>query len=151
MMKFKVLFILVLITSFSNCKKDTQKSSEIIIEVEDIGLLDTLTLKLNNGEKWVANNETQIGMLKMDSIIKAFKSDKTNIYMDLGRNLSKQTSFIIKSCNMTGEAHDQLHVVLVPMLDKISVLKESNSQQENKRVLINLEELIDEYFNHFEL
>ncbi len=122
-MKPKLLITLLLVILISSCKKDSQKSVSNTGETEDISLLDTLTLKLNGGEKWIANNETQIGIVKMDSIIKKFKNDETNNYLGLGNNLSKQTSFIIKSCNMTGEAHDQLHVVLVPMLDEISILK----------------------------
>ena len=131
--------------------KKTQKSISNISETEEISLLDTLTLKLNNGEKWVANNETQIGILKMDSIITAFKSDGNEDYSSLGKAISKQTSFIIKSCNMTGEAHDQLHVVLVPMLDEISILKESTNAEESKSALNELEDLMEGYFSHFRI
>ena len=147
-MKIKIL-IIILIVSFSSCKKETQKSVTNTFESEEISLLDTLALKLNNGEKWVANNETQIGIIKMDSIISAFKTNGNQDYTSLGKDLSKQTSFIIKSCNMTGEAHDQLHVVLVPMLDEISILKESTNTEENKSALNELQELIEGYFSHF--
>ena len=147
-MKIKIL-IIILIALFSSCKKETQKSVTNTSESEEINLLDTLTLKLNNGEKWVANNETQIGIIKMDSIISSFKTKGSQDYTSLGKDLSKQTSFIIKSCNMTGEAHDQLHVVLVPMLDEISILKESTNTEENKSALNELQELIEGYFSHF--
>ena len=150
-MKPKLLITLLLVILISSCKKDSQKSVSNSVETEDISLLDTLTLKLNNGEKWVANNETQIGIVKMDSIIKKFKNDETNNHLGLGNDLSKQTSFIIKSCNMTGEAHDQLHVVLVPMLDEISILKESKNTEESITALVELELLIKAYFSHFEI
>jgi hypothetical protein len=149
-MKYKVFFILVLIASFSSCKKEFQKNSINTTETEEISLLDTLTLKLNNGEKWNVNNATQIGIEKMDSIISSFKSKKESSFVELGQNLSKQTSFIIKSCDMTGEAHDQLHVVLVPMLDEISIIKESENTYESRKALGELESLIEAYFNHFE-
>ena len=150
-MKPKLLITLLLVILISSCKKDSQKSVSNSVETEDISLLDTLTLKLNNGEKWVANNETQIGIVKMDSIIQKFKNDETNNYLGLGNDLSKQTSFIIKSCNMKGESHDQLHVVLVPMLDKISTLKESDNIEECKSSLVELENLIESYFYHFKV
>ena len=149
-MKIKIL-IIILFVSFSSCKKETQKSVSNISETEEISLLDTLTLKLNNGEKWVANNETQFGIIKMDSIITAFKADSNEDYTSLGKAISKQTSFIIKSCNMTGEAHDQLHVVLVPMLDEISILKESTNAEESKSALNELEDLMEGYFSHFRI
>lgn len=150
-MKTKVLIIIIFAALFISCKKEAQKTVSNTTETEEISLLDTLTLKLNNSERWVVNNETQIGVLKMDSIIKAFKADEKANYLDLGKDLSKQTSFIIKSCNMTGEAHDQLHVVLVPMLDEISTFKEANNVDESKSALTELETLIDAYFSHFKL
>ncbi len=148
-MKIKIIVIAILFISFSGCKKEAQKSDSNVSETEEISLLDTLTLKLNNGEKWVANNATQIGVTKMDSIINSFTSNKENNYIELGKDLSKQTSYIIKSCDMTGEAHDQLHVILVPMLDEISILKESMNIEESRTALIELENLIEGYFNHF--
>ncbi len=87
----------------------------------------------------------------MDSIIKAFRFEGNNNYLNLGKDLSIQTAYIISSCNMTGEAHDQLHVVLVPMLDKISTLKESDNIEDCESSLIELETLIEDYFNHFKI
>lgn len=146
----KILIAIILVVSFSSCKKDSETNPEIKAETKEISLLDTLTLKLDNGKKWVVNNATQIGISKMDSIISSFKSNKENSFVELGQNLSKQTSFIIKSCDMTGEAHDQLHVLLVPMLDEISILKESENSKESKSAMSELESLIEAYFNHFE-
>ena len=135
---------------FFGCKKETQKSVPNTFESKEISLLDTLKLRLDNGKKWVVNDATQLGITKMDSIINSFKSSKDEDFASLGNNLSKQTSFIIKNCDMTGEAHDQLHVILVPILDEISILKESNNKHEYKKALNNLEGLIDDYFNHFQ-
>ncbi len=142
-------FLLILAFVFA-CKNKSRKLTPISSNNENISLLDTLTLRLNNGEKWIANSDTQIGIIKMDSIINAFKSDGNSDYLVLGKELSIQTGHIIKSCNMKGEAHDQLHVVLVPMLDEISILKESEDAAESKKALVELESLIEDYFNHFE-
>ena len=148
-MRVNILIVLVVIISISACNDKTKNTTSVNTTTQNISLLDTLTLKLNNGEKWVANNETQIGIIKMDSIVNKFKTDGNEDYSSLGETLSKQTSFIIKSCNMTGDAHDQLHVVLVPMLDEISILKESINKEESKNALIELEDLIEGYFSHF--
>ena len=147
----KYRFIVFFITSliFFNCKKEVKKSTQSNTIIEEVNPLDTLPLRLNNGEKWIVNNATQIGVAKMDSILKSFNSNKDENYLGLGNNLSQQTSFIIKSCDMTGEAHDQLHVVLVPMLDEIYILKDSNDFEEQKRAVNNLELLIDRYYEHF--
>ena len=145
--KFIVFFINSLI--FFSCKNEVKKSTQSNTIIEEVNPLDTLPLRLNNGEKWIVNNATQIGVAKMDSILKSFNSNKDENYLGLGNNLSQQTSFIIKSCDMTGEAHDQLHVVLVPMLDEIYILKDSNIIDEQKRATNNLELLINIYYDHF--
>jgi hypothetical protein len=142
MKKKYILFILICLV-FSNCKNET-KSKETSVD-------DNLELILNNNEKWLVNPETHKGIKIMDSIISVFKKKKDKDYKTLGENLSKQTSYIIKNCSMKGEPHDQLHVVLVPMLDEIGTLKESNNYTKSKKALTQLETLIQLYFSHFKL
>ena len=150
-MRNYILFIAILSITIASCKQDSEKKSLVKPNTEEISLLDTLSLRLNSGEKWIVNNETHDGVSKMDSIITAHKTNKEDNYINLGNNLSKQTSFIIKSCNMTGEAHDQLHVILVPMLDEIYVLKDSQNTEEQRKAAQNLEELIVTYFKYFKI
>lgn len=141
------LFILLL-----SCKSETNKENyNQDSEVESISILDTLSLKLNVNEKWIANIETHEGVSKMDSIISGFKRNKDNDYKVLGETLSKQTSYIIKNCSMKGEPHDQLHVVLIPMLDEISILREEDNEAKAKSALDNLEVLIRAYFKFFKV
>ena len=150
-MRYNILFIVILIISIVSCKQDSEKKPLVKPNSEEISLLDSLGLRLNSGEKWIVNNETHVGVSKMDSIITAHKTNKEDNYINLGNSLSKQTSFIIKSCNMTGEAHDQLHVILVPMLDEIYVLKDSQNTEEQRKAAQNLEELIVTYFKYFKI
>lgn len=132
------------------CKSETKnEDSNPEAEVETISILDTLALKLNANQKWIANAETHEGVLKIDSIMSAFKTNKSTDYKSLGSKLSKQTSYIIKHCSMKGESHDQLHVVLIPMLDEISVLREENDAQKTKMAFHNMEQLIGAYFKFF--
>jgi len=144
-----VIIILFLVVVFS-CKNESKKENDERIEIQEMSLIENEQLKLNNGEKWIANNETHEGVKNMDSIIKAFKTAKIRDYGLLGGTLSLQTSYIIEQCDMKGEPHDQLHVVLVPMLDDIAVLKDADINK-SKLALENLEGLIKIYFNHFKL
>ena len=45
---------------------------------------------------------------------------------------------------MKGEPHNQLHIVLHPILTEVAALKE------NKTTTNDLEQLLSDYFNHFE-
>ena len=147
-MKTKILYLAILTLCLTSCKKNEKKSIDVTQKIEET-VDESTILKLNNGEKWIANPETHIGVSKMDSILNVFKSDTAKDYNTLGESLSKQTSFIIQKCNMKGESHDQLHQVLVPMLDEISIIKESQSQDDKNEALTNLEILIRSYFMHF--
>lgn len=148
-LSFLILCLLMVILS---CKSEVkQVTSDQDSDVKTTSILDTLSLKLNANEKWLANAETHEGVLKMDAIISEFKRNKVMDYKGLGETLSKQTSYIIKNCSMKGEPHDQLHVVLIPMLDEISILREEDHNAKSERAVENLEALIQAYFEHFQL
>ena len=50
---------------------------------------------------------------------------------------------------MSGEAHDQLHIVLSEILTKISKLKEVDSPDAGKTYVNNLSKDIQTYFSYF--
>ena len=52
---------------------------------------------------------------------------------------------------MKGEPHDQLHVVLIPMLDEISILREETDEEKTIQALHNLELLVSTYFKFFKV
>ncbi|WP_152604843.1 hypothetical protein [Psychroserpens jangbogonensis] len=148
----KVFVIGCFLIFMIGCKSETKKvNSKQGSDVETISIVDTLSLKLNATEKWIANAETHEGITKMDSIISAFKTEDLSDYKTLGKTLSKQTGYIIKHCSMKGEPHDQLHVVLIPMLDEISVLREEKNIEKTQSALDNLELLIGAYFKFFKV
>lgn len=144
-MKIK-LAILLLAVVFS-CKSESGKTTEANTDTVEISTTDN-ELQLNNGKKWIANTETHIGMKRIDSILKNHSSLDATV---LGEALSKQTSYIIKSCNMKGKAHDQLHVVLLPILEEISVIKDEKNITTPSKSIAKLKTLSVQYFNYFDI
>ncbi|RLD29931.1 MAG: hypothetical protein DRI75_01545 [Bacteroidetes bacterium] len=132
-----------------SCRNETQINNSNTTEAEEVTVDKSTKLSLDNGKKWLANKETHIGIKNMDSLIEAFTANNAKNYFELGEALSKQTSYVIKNCTMKGESHNQLHVVLVPMLDEISVLKDTTDSEERKKIIKNLQKLIEIYFQHF--
>lgn len=124
-MKSLSFIFIVFVLVFLSCKNNKKPTG--IVAAQNITIADTLQLTFNNGNKWLVNLETHEGVKHMDSILKRFDSENSKNYQELGNQLSKQTSYVIKNCTMTGESHDQLHVVLVPILDEISVLRETEN------------------------
>ena len=144
-MKTRLFVLIIFSLFFSTCKDEENKKN-----IETPINIDLSELKLDNDKKWIANLETHDGVKNMYTIIKKFQSRTDKDYIVLSDALSKETSVIIEKCSMKGEPHDQLHVVLVPMLDEISVLKETNSNSDSKKAaLAKLEFLMKKYFEHF--
>lgn len=134
-----IALIVIIFMSFYSCKNENNKANvEAEIQLEG--------LTLNNNEKWIANDETHIGMKRIDSILKNNTSTDGKV---LGNALSKETSYIIKSCDMEGEAHDQLHVVLVPILEEITDIKDIENSKELEKKTKYLSRLVSTYFKFF--
>lgn len=133
-----LILLLVLVVS---CKSETNEKNEEVLSVSDS------QLQFNDGKKWIANTETHIGMKRIDSLLKNNSSFNGKL---LGEAISKQTTYIIKSCNMKGKAHDQLHLVLVPILEDVSELKESKDALKSKQIQYKLELRLQDYFKYFE-
>lgn len=143
--KALIIFILLSIFCFNNCKNQ----DHFPINKDRLIIVDTIPLKKVNNIKWNANKATQIGMHKIDSTIEKFQSLKRQDFKNLGALLSKETSAIVKNCDMTGEAHDQLHLVLVPILEQILVLKEDHDITDKNTAVKNIENLIGVYHRYF--
>lgn len=134
-MKAKYIIILLVLISVFSCKNE---GAETVIQLEG--------LTLNNNEKWVANEETHIGMKHMDSILKKYPDLDGEVLVDA---LSKETGYIIKNCDMKGEEHDQLHVVLLPILESISNLKDLANASDVEKEVTKLKQLTTTYFQYF--
>ncbi|MBU2922550.1 hypothetical protein KO504_14475 [Winogradskyella psychrotolerans] len=128
---------MILLSCYS-CKNNTTEPQAVQLE----------GLTLNNNEKWIANEETHIGMKRIDSILKNNTSTRGKT---LGDILSKQTSYIIKSCDMESEAHDQLHVVLVPILEEITDIKDLENASDIDKKVTTLKRLTATYFQYFKI
>ncbi len=110
-------------------------------------------VRLNNGKKWEANSETTEGIENMQRLIGEFQSnpDAPSLegYHTLGEALQTEFDNILKRCTMEGEAHEQLHNYLLPMVKHMKTLKEGKGQEEIKASLARLSEHLKEYENYF--
>ena len=164
-MKFKLsIAIISALFVFAACNNSNEQSEENKETTEQISEHDKhssnehkedsekkIVLKLNGDEKWEANQATGIGMTKIKDVLSAINTDGMTVeqYRELGEKLSEQTDYIINKCDMSGPAHDNLHIVLTEILTKISELKEVNSPDEGKTYVNNLSKDIKTYFEYF--
>jgi hypothetical protein len=107
------------------------KIIKILIITLTLGACNTQESKLlndvkqNNGAVWSANIETTNGMHNMQEYISVFRkqnidylteNEKIEKYHKVNLELKREFNLIIKSCSMQGEAHNQLHNYILPML-----------------------------------
>jgi len=137
-----VILLLICSVSFSSCKENTEKKERMNI-VED-------HVELNNGKRWKANAETTIGIEKMISRMQSFSEKENSLgYNQLKDSLESDFTEIFQKCNMKGEAHNQLHNYLKPMVDLFEGL-DSKELESNKKNFSKLDEHLLIYKNYFE-
>lgn len=153
MKKSTQLFLAVTILFFAvSCKNTTEKKAteEQPQQTEEQHYNEVEELKLNNGNLWEANTETTNGINAMLQLMNNFSEvESPEAYATLKQNLESEFKTIIKECTMTGEAHDQLHVFIVPMRDLFKGL--TASDLENSKMHFNkLNAHLKTYKNYFE-
>lgn len=114
-----------------------------------------LTLSLNNGAKWKSDESTFTGMKRLELTLfnfsKDFKEPTINDYNKLGEALANINADIIKQCSMEGKDHDQLHILLAPMLENVDVIKKGTDPVQVEENVQELRSAITKFFAHFEV
>ena len=106
---------------------------------------------LNNGEKWQANPETSAGISNMLDLAERFgrgEAAAATDCADLAKALKKEFNTIFEKCTMKGEAHDQLHKFLLPMVQQFKLIGEGKGN-ECKQHVKSLTSHLKEYGNYF--
>ncbi|MDP3311776.1 hypothetical protein [Lutibacter sp.] len=147
------LFAVAILFIFTiSCKNTTEKKpeQEQPQQTEEQHHNEVEVLQLNNGKLWEANSETSEGINAMLELMANFSEvENPEAYATLKQNLETQFKTIIEKCSMTGEAHDQLHLFIVPMKDLFNGLTSSdivNSKENFNKLNAHLKT----YKNYFE-
>ncbi|MBK5214376.1 MAG: hypothetical protein JJE55_12025 [Flavobacteriaceae bacterium] len=106
-------------------------------------------IKLDNGNKWEANLETTEGVDKMLNLIKASDSKTVEDYHTLASKLNEDKNVVIKKCTMEGPSHDNLHVFLHPLIEKIEALGKVSTTDEGAEVTASIKENLEGYYEYF--
>jgi hypothetical protein len=114
-----------------------------------------IKLSFNNGAKWNSDESTFTGMKRLELTLYNFnnniKQPSVADYNKLGVALANIDSDIISQCTMKGKDHDQLHVLLAPMLANVDVIKNGDDMLEIKDNTEALNEALRKFFEHFEV
>src|SRR5690606_15627122 len=166
-MKKTILSLAILSALLVSCNEtkhkhkntDTVETTEGVHEHElEEMAAETLTMhnswvneiKLNNGNKWEANLETTEGVDKMLNLVKSSDPKTVEDYHALASKLNEEKNYVVKKCTMEGPSHDNLHVFLHPLIEKIEALGKVSSTDEGAEVTANIQENLEGYYDYFQ-
>lgn len=107
------------------------------------------SLQLNNGEKWIVNDEMKPFVSQGEALLEAYIANNDSDYKALANQIKEQNSQLIKSCTMDGRSHDELHVWLHPHLELVDALSETDSKEEADGIITQLTNSYNEYKQFF--
>lgn len=156
----------ILLSAFSlmliNCKetkKENPTEAETTIEkvehdshtgaTQELDSSWASDMVLNNGIKWQANKETNDGVMAMLTLINEAKTSTTAEYKKLGDNLNEVKNTVVKECTMKGASHDNLHVWLHPLIEKIEMLQKVENTEEGEYLTSNIKNHLEGYYEYF--
>lgn len=107
-------------------------------------------IQLNGDDKWEANLETTEGVDKMLNLVKTSDPKTVEDYHTLASKLNEDKNYVVKKCTMEGPSHDNLHVFLHPLIEKIEALGKVSSTDEGAEVTANIQENLEGYYDYFQ-
>ena len=128
-------------------KQNTKKSTVQTTEMNNAWVNE---IKLDAGSKWQANMETTQGIDKMLDLIKSSDPKTLEDYHRLATKLNDEKNFVVKECTMKGASHDNLHVFLLPLIEKIKALSNTSELSQATIITYRIEENLKGYYNYFQ-
>lgn len=135
------------------CNKED--SNVIVVEVveEETATLhhedDGEALGLNNGSKWLINDEMKPFVQETEAAVNQFSPTESADYEGLVELLKEKNTALIKSCTMEGESHDELHKWLHPHLELVSELEQAEGDDQVK-IVRQLKGSFETFHHYFE-
>ncbi|PRX43828.1 hypothetical protein [Salegentibacter salegens] len=166
-MKKTILTTLILSALIIGCKDTINKNNEtsettevfqnqkekITKKSEDQAALYNNTwvneIEMDNGDKWEANLETNEGVEEMLKLVESSNPKSVQDYHSLALKLNEEKNYVVKECTMEGSSHDNLHVFLHPLIEKISALRKVSSKEEGAKITGGIKENLESYYDYF--
>ena len=130
----KKVFVLgmsvMLLWSCNNTTEKATEKQETETHAEQQHDENSEAIELNNGEKWMVNEEMKPFVMKGEELVNSFIQNNQADYKALAQQLKEQNDQLIKSCTMDGKSHDELHKWLLPFIDLSENFKNSKTLQE---------------------
>ncbi|MCC2589643.1 hypothetical protein [Chryseobacterium sp. MFBS3-17] len=149
----KKVFVLGISVLFLwSCNNTTEKSTthqETENHAEHQQDESSESIELNNGEKWLVNEEMKPFVMKGEELVNAYIQDGKTDYKTLAEQLKDQNTQLIRSCTMTGKSHDELHKWLHPHLEIVKTLESETDEAKANQIVLSLQKSYQDYHHYF--
>ncbi|NOT38358.1 MAG: hypothetical protein HOP11_13385 [Saprospiraceae bacterium] len=133
--------------NMSNVKDQAKQSST---QQETIHEEESHTLEFDNGKKWKVDENMLIHIRNMENYINEFASSKSLDYHTLSTTLQDNIELLTSNCTMKGKAHDELHKWLLPYIELVDELHETEDAGESEKCFENIQSLFKTFNQYFE-
>ena len=106
-------------------------------------------IELDNGEKWLVNEEMKPFVQKGAELVNAYIEENKTGFKELAGQLQEENNQLIKSCTMDGKSHDELHKWLHPHLELVKELENESDAVKAKEIVKQLQHSYQEYGHYF--
>jgi hypothetical protein len=106
-------------------------------------------IQLNGVQKWDANAATNEGVSKMKNRIDSQSSITLEAFHDVAQQLNEDKNYVVKNCTMKGASHDNLHIWLMPLIEKIDALSMAQSIEEASMIKQSIVDHLNAYTTYF--
>jgi hypothetical protein len=130
--------------------KETQLTNSKTDKVPQLNNDWVAEMALNNGIKWEANLETTFGVDAMGQLILETETRSIEDYRNLGNALNEIKNGIVQECTMTGASHDNLHVFLHPLIQKIELLQKTPTTDMGATIKESITGHLKSYYTYFD-
>lgn len=107
-------------------------------------------LYLNNGQKWPVNAEMMPFITRSGEQIDTFLATPGGDFAQLARDLKTNNEKLIASCTMQGEAHEVLHVWLLPHIALVKELENAPDADAANAVITKLKASMTTFGQYFQ-
>lgn len=153
-MKTKVIAMLSLSAILFGCGNTTDRSQmgEAAAQEEQHHPQENEAqeLELDNGKKWLVNEEMKPFVRKAEQILDDFRVSNATDHLVLAEQLKNENNGLIKSCTMKGKSHDELHKWLYPHIRLIDALSKEDDKEQVMGLILDLKTSFETYHAYFQ-
>ncbi|MBL0074201.1 MAG: hypothetical protein IPP34_21375 [Bacteroidetes bacterium] len=153
MKKITILISVISLFLFSCGNTSNEKSkeqTETVTHEEHQHNDEMQTIELNNGEKWKVDANMITHIRNMENDIISFSTVEQKDYKSLAEKLQSNIDLLTSNCTMKGKAHDELHKWLLPYIDLVKELSETEDQAEAAKQFENIQTSFTTFNQYFQ-